>query len=466
MRTLTLTVDANLRFAEAAVPPAMIAELARRLTIPNPEDPRRPLARGVQVADGGVCVPRGALRIVTEVAGGFGFKLEQHKSFPVASATGDHWPVCPSLRPYQAAAVDAIHERVQGAVVIPCGGGKTHVGVATIARLRRRSLVLVHTRDLTTQWCERLAAAGANPGVVAQGEDRSADITVALIQTLLQWDEARRDAFLSRFGLLILDEAHHVAAPTFSDIVGRCPARFRVGLTATPIRPDGLSDLLAWTFGPVIHTTTTQELSAAGLRVAVSLSRLITDFKADLPEQDSERAWIEVQAKLATDAPRLEAVAAEVARRAQAGHSVLCLGHRVAICHAIADRVTGFGVQARALVGDVPGRMRSQILTHARSGQLPVIVGTSLADEGLDVPVLSCLVLAWPTSATGVGRMEQRVGRIARPHDGKPPCVVVDVDDVQCGMLHAMWRKRQPVLRRILHLDTRSPQGYPDRRAS
>jgi superfamily II DNA or RNA helicase len=103
-------------------------------------------------------------------------------------------------------------------------------------------------------------------------------VTVAVIQALVRWEPSKLDAFLGGFGLLILDEAHHVAASTFHSVVDRCPARYRLGLTATPEREDGLTALLDLFLGAPLVTVTHDELVAAGVLTVPDIHSVETDF--------------------------------------------------------------------------------------------------------------------------------------------------------------------------------------------
>lgn len=446
--TIQAKLGAAVELPVAALPSGALREILAAYTVTS-DGGERVTSVCAAATEGGILrTPRGSTGKLRHVLRRYGVELELSSGTtkaPSEKITADP----PQLRDYQKQAVQALVECRQGAVVIPCGGGKTHVGVAAIATLKQRSLVLCHTRDLLGQWIDRLNAIGICPGVVEGGKDSSEDVTVALIQTLCGWSPRLLDSWLARWGLLILDEAHHVAAQTFSDVVGRCPALYRIGLTATPVRQDGLSDLLYMHFGQAIHTTTAQELRERGLRVDVRVEELRTPFSASLTKGDSEQAWQDAQEALMGCSRRVDTIAHSIAQRAQDGHSVLCLGQRVDYCTAIAQRVNALGVRAEALTGQIPTARRRRLLDEARDGTLRVTVATSLADEGLDVPRLSCLYLAWPASAKSEGRLEQRVGRIARPCAGKPYATVVDVHDHHVPMLSAMWRKRQPVLRAI-----------------
>jgi superfamily II DNA or RNA helicase len=136
--------------------------------------------------------------------------------------------------------VDKLAKVTQGTVVIPCGGGKTRVGMGAIARLRTPALILVHTLDLAEQWLGELRdKLDVAAGLIGDGEECPAPVTVAVIQALVRWEPAKLDAFLGGFGLLILDEPHHVAASTFRSSSTGVP---RATASASRQRPSARTD--------------------------------------------------------------------------------------------------------------------------------------------------------------------------------------------------------------------------------
>jgi superfamily II DNA or RNA helicase len=146
-----------------------------------------------------------------------------------------------SLRDYQTEAVGKLVRITQGYLVMPCGSGKTRTALGAIARLRTPTLVLVHTTDLAAQWRQEIRnELGVEAGLIGSGQARVAPITVGLVQALVRWPLPRLDAYLSTLGFLVVDELHHCPAVTFRQIIDRCPARYRLGLTATPEREEGL----------------------------------------------------------------------------------------------------------------------------------------------------------------------------------------------------------------------------------
>jgi superfamily II DNA or RNA helicase len=109
------------------------------------------------------------------------------------------------------------------------------------------------------------------------------------------------------------------------------------------------------------------------------------------------------------------------------GHVVLVLVKLVEHARKLADMLTASGLWAQALVGEMPAKERAAVLDDLRAGCLDVVCATSLADEGLDAPRLSAVVLASPTK--NAGRTLQRIGRALRPCENAPDPVVVDVVD-------------------------------------
>jgi superfamily II DNA or RNA helicase len=440
-------VDAGLSFESGQVSAKFVERLRRALSLENPQVRARErlgLRRAsaetlcfLQEVDGRVRLPRGAVHVLRREAE----LAELPLVFDDARVLPTERLELPdvALRDYQARAVQALARVTQGTVVLPCGGGKTRVALGAIARLRTPTLVLVHTLDLAEQWRSELSERlRVSAGLVGAGEVSQAPVTVALIQALAQWPRALLEPFLAQFGLLILDEAHHVAASTFHSIVDHCPARYRLGLTATPEREDGLTPLLELFLGRPLLVVTHDELVVAGVLTVPSIRTITTDF--DFPYRSAED-YSRLLGAVAVDATRNRAIVEAVVNEATAGHTCLVLSGRVEHCEQLAEGVRAKGASAAALTGKVGREQRKALLDDAREGRLQVLVATSLADEGLDLPRLSRVFLAFPGRSRG--RTIQRLGRLMRPHPSKQTAVLFDFVD-----------KRVPILRRH-HLERR-----------
>jgi superfamily II DNA or RNA helicase len=362
---------------------------------------------------------------------------DDRRAYPEVS-----WAGLPTLglRPDQAAVVEKAVKVTQGFVVAPCGSGKTMCGLGVIARLRTSALVLVHTVDLAEQWRTRIKDfLGLETGLVGAGDETVKPISIALVQSLWRWSEEKVKALLEQFGLLIVDEAHHVAARTFSQIVDRAPARYRIGLTATPERADGLSALLELFLGNRLATLSHEELVAAGVLTLPTVRTVETDFTYVYSGPDD---FARMLSALAEDEARNALVVDTIVGELQGGHLGLALSGRVEHCHKLAGDLTARGLTAEVLTGDVSRRERRAILEAARDRKLDVVVATTVADEGLDIPALTRVFLTFPSRSRG--RTEQRLGRLMRPHPGKTGAVLVDFVDHRVPILrrHHLERRR------------------------
>lgn len=345
------------------------------------------------------------------------------------------------LRPYQSAALDAAMSVGGGVVRAPCGAGKTVIGLAAVAAVGRRALILVHTLDLAKQWRARLKTqlGVASVGMIGGGkDDREHPVVIATIQTLARWDWWDLLAFGKGFGLVVLDEAHHAPAATFTAVLSALPARVRIGLTATPEREDGLTDLLWWSFGREVYGIDHAALLRSGALVLPDLRVVRTGWA---PGEADGVPWHEQIAALVDDADRHALLIGEVRALLDDGRRVLVLSERVEHCEQLATELGG-----RALTGKKKAATRAEIIAAAHEGSLRLVCGTTVADEGLDIPGLDAVVLATPCKA--LGRIEQRIGRIMRPDAGKRRPIVVDfVDD--WGPLLGQARKRRQVYARL-----------------
>lgn len=444
-------VDSALTINKNDMPTKLLERLYRALSFPNPAYLKRQrlgLRQGdeletlcfVKEKDGKVRLPRGAIDALRDVASANGFAIRcndvrvlPHFKIQVSRHL--------SLRDYQQIAVDKLTKVTQGTVVIPCGGGKTRVGLGAIAHLQTPTLVLTHTLDLAEQWrFELFDKLGIEAGFIGDGEVFKRPVTIAIVQALIRWEQSKLDALLKDFGLLIVDEGHHIAANTFHAIVDRCPARYRLGLTATPEREDGLTPLLDLFLGKRLLSISHQELVDKGVLTLPEVRCIKTEFTYD--RYHDAKDYAAMLTSLAFDEHRNRLIVDHVVSEAKAGHVCLILSGRVEHCKWLAKAVTKQGVTAAALTGILKRENRKEILDSARAGKLLVLVATSIADEGLDLPRLSRVFLAQPSRAQG--RTIQRIGRLMRPHPDKPNAILFDFVDEKVPLLrrHHVERKK------------------------
>lgn len=343
------------------------------------------------------------------------------------------------LRPEQKTACRTAFGSDSGVVVGPCGSGKTQMGLALVAAWRQPALWLVHTTDLARQALERAQSLFDLPpsafGLIGDGKEHiGTHLTVATVQTLVRRD--LRD-LEPHFGTVVIDEAHHTPAATFLQVVQSIPARYRLGLTATPDRPDGLGPAMLAVLGPITGHLTTTALAAAGRVLVPSVRQIPTRFRWAYGGD-----YAALLSALCADADRNAQIAAAVAAEARRGHLCLVLTERVDHARALAAalEVAAPEIPSAVLTGEATARQRAATLDGLRSRALRVLFATKLADEGLDVPALDRLFLT--TGGRAAGRVAQQVGRAMRTAEGKAPPVVFDFCDLRVGVLAAQARAR------------------------
>ena len=347
----------------------------------------------------------------------------EHASFEFVGSLRDE------LR--QREAVDAVRktwlESGGGAVLaLPTGFGKTTVALFLAASLRKKTLVLVAKNFLKDQWAERAATFVPAARVsFVQGPlwDDSGDIVIAMMQTIAS--RRPKKTFGDRFGLVIVDEAHHVAADVLGKTMFACCAKRVLGLSATPERKDGLTSIVHLYLGPLAFRVAIRH--ASHVRVETILYES-PRYSFPMPlNRRGDVDYARVMNLIAADADRTAIVVDAVRRVSENRDGTLVLSHRREHCTAIAEGLLAKGIDAAVYVGGTKGAPPSS----------RVVVATySLVSEGYDDPRLSALVLATPASD-----VVQACGRIMRGH-GREDRVIVDVADA-FGIARGQHAKRK-----------------------
>ncbi len=185
----------------------------------------------------------------------FGPVRASTRNVPQTDAT--YWEFAGSIRPAQEPVVHSFlkPEPHDGILSLQTGGGKTVCALYIAAQLRLPTLVLVHNTFLRDQWIERIQAflPSARIGSV-QGETldtENKDIVVGMLQTI-SMKEFASDTF-AQFGLVIVDECHHIASEAFSQAIPKLTSKYMLGLSATPERKDRLMHVINWCLGPILY---------------------------------------------------------------------------------------------------------------------------------------------------------------------------------------------------------------------
>jgi superfamily II DNA or RNA helicase len=344
-------------------------------------------------------------------------------------------------RPFQTEALEAFRRaNGRGVVVLPTGAGKSHLAVLAIADRRRATLVVVPTLDLVRQWYDLLRTSfGTDVGVVGGGSHELRELTVTT------YDSAylHMQYFGARFGLVVFDECHHLPSGTYQLAAELCLAPFRLGLSATPERPDGREIELDRLIGPVIYRKDIVELSGDYLaeyetvRIAVELSaaeraeyaeqrKVYTDFlRAQGIRMGRQSGWSEFVQRAARSSAGRRAFEAYLRQRelslAASGKleslERLLDQHRAEqVLIFTQDNATAYEVSRRFLIPVITHQTkvkeRSDILERFSRREYGAIATSKVLNEGVDVPDASVAIVI--SGSGSVREHVQRLGRILR----------------------------------------------------
>lgn len=343
------------------------------------------------------------------------------------------------LRPYQKEALDAIVNAESNGitkqlVVLPTGAGKT-ILFSQLPSIRRNSmpmLVLAHREELLHQAKEKILSANSNLTVaIEQAENKAGkvDVVVASVATLgrnntpriLEYDK-------SYFKTIIIDEAHHAAAPSYKRIVEYFNAPFVLGVTATPQRSD--STRLTDVFQEIVYYKSIQDLIEQGWLCPLVGYRVNT--KTDISRVELQNGEYN-QSQLEDEVNNPERNAGIVAAYNSLAAYTKTIVFAAGVNHAgtLAKEFEKNGTSVRVIVGTTPSDERRQTLSDFRSGKVHVIVNVGVLTEGFDEPSLQTIILAKPTRSTLL--YTQIVGRGTRLFPGKPHCTIIDISDTTKG---------------------------------
>lgn len=346
-----------------------------------------------------------------------------------------------SLEPIQQRAVDVLAKHDLGVLVAPPGTGKTVMANALIAHHRVPTLVLCDRQELVDQWrghlTTHLGLAADQIGQLGAGRKRlSGVVDIATIQSLARREEPW-EAFVG-YGLVVVDECHHLPAVSFEATVRRAAVPRWLGLTATPYRRDGLEGILAMQCGPVRHEISLRSTAAALLRLELIVHETLSDPVPveNPPIQDVLRG-------IAEDEERNAMVCADVLSALAERRNCLVLTQRTDQIDRFVQRLAAGGASPLVLRGGLGKKARATVrdaLSQDGDGGTVLIATASYLGEGFDWPALDTLFLAFPLAWKG--RVVQYVGRLLRAHEGKDRVQVHDYVDVLVPVLARMHQKR------------------------
>lgn len=365
------------------------------------------------------------------------------------------------LREDQQAALDALSSYDNGVLSATTAFGKTVVGAAMIAEKHVNTLILVHRHQLMEQWQERLASfldikeilpeppskRGRKKnrsliGLYGAGKDtRGGIIDIAMMQSLGSEEEIK--SWIGDYGMVIVDECHHVPAVSFEQVLKMVRAKYMYGLTATPTRQDGHHPILSMYLGSIRYRVDAKEQALKRPFDHMMIPRF-TSSTFRIQQEDKTPAIGQYYTQIMEDDLRNHQIIDDVLACNRENRNCLLLSERTRHVKELAAMLAGQGQSAIILLGGKSNAETAKQLSAIRNvpqdHPLVICATGKYIGEGFDEPRLDTLFLTMPISWHGT--LAQYAGRLHRLHEGKREVRVYDYIDTSSEMLERMYHKR------------------------
>jgi len=341
---------------------------------------------------------------------------------------------------YQKEALEYFTNQNQGILVAPPGSGKTIMGLALITNKLQPALIITHRKQIYNQWLDRIEDFLKIPKreigqYVSAKKTVKNPVTVAMIQTLAKAPDLK--AVASQFGLVLVDECHHMPAKTFRDVITQFSPRYLYGLTATPTRKNNDEKLIFVYLGDVLHTVlkdyNQQTTTPPKLKLIIQETNLSVPFSIGV-------AQFPVLSKILTfDSSRNQMIVEDILKEAKSGKKCLVLTERK-------DHAEALGLYLKkdfeviTLTGTLVPSKRREKEKQVAGGHFQILIATGqLLGEGTSLKNIDCLFLVYPFSYEG--KLIQYIGRIQ--HGKANIRTIYDYRDKNVEYLEKLFKKRQ-----------------------
>ena len=354
-----------------------------------------------------------------------------------------------TLYDYQQEAVKDILVEDNGVLVAPPGAGKTIMGIDIITKLKQPTLILVHKKQIYSQWLQRIENFTGIPKkevgqVCSNKKTIGKKITVAMLQTLSNVDDFAKDLGLDNIGLVLVDECHHIPAKTFRKVITKLNPYYLYGFTATPKRKNNDEKLIYTFLGKILHTVSnnfgsqnrnkeTEIENNTKTELIIKNTEINVPFKVKIDN-------FQILSKIITfDSDRNQLIVDDIIKEAINGNKCLVLTERKEHVEVLSYYLKG-QYEVITLTGDLTGKQKNERLKQIESGNFQILIATGqLIGEGSDFPCLNCLFLVYPFSFEG--KLIQYIGRIQRGQNSNG--TIYDYRDIKIGYLEKFYKQRE-----------------------
>lgn len=359
------------------------------------------------------------------------------------------------LRDEQMSAAEAMLQHNIGVLSATTAFGKTVIASYLIGERKTNTLILVHTQSLMTQWKKALSqflkfniktpekAKGRRKqnspiGVIGAGKNTlNGIVDVAVMQSLIAGDEVK--TLVRDYGMIIVDECHHVSAVNFEKVLKFANAKFVYGLTATPKRQDGHQPIIFMQCGPIRYKVDAKA-QAEKRNFEHYLIPRFTAFRSS----SLDKSVTELYKELAENQFRNQYITSDILEALNNKRTPIVLTERREHVLALEKMLSSQCKNVVTLVGTPSQKKRREALEKLRSisneEQMVIIATGKYVGEGFDLPRLDMLFLALPISWEG--KVAQYAGRLHRDYPGKKDVRIYDYVDIHVPILERMYQKR------------------------
>lgn len=379
-------------------------------------------------------------------------------------------------RDEQLDAINALMPYSNGVLSATTAFGKTVTAAVLIARRKTNTLILVHSKALLMQWHERLSEfldidfteeeiskkRGRKKAFSPVGcLDSTSNtlhgvIDIALMQSCFENDEVK--PFVKEYGMVIVDECHHVSSITFENVLKHVTAHYVYGLTATPIRKDGLQPIIFMQCGPIRFFADAK----AQIQKQSFQRYLVPRFTSYRPVTDDKQSFTALSQSLAESEIRNNLIIEDVLNVVAAGRTPIILTARTSHVELLAEMLKQHVANIIQLTGEGTAKNKRETLQKLqdipKDAPLVIVATGKYVGEGFDYPRLDTLFLALPISWKGL--VAQYAGRLHRENEGKKDVRIYDYIDIHEPVCKNMYRKRlkgySAIGYRVLSKDTQT----------
>ena len=429
---------------------------AQAMRLPIYDKPR--IICAAEERDGYLALPRCCEPDLTELleAAGTAYEIEDK----TCCGNGIRVEFKGELRPEQIPAAEALLAYNNGVLSATTAFGKTVIAAYLIGKRKVNTLVLVHTQALLNQWKKALSefleineTLPELPKKRGRKKERSligqlggsknnlsGFVDIAIMQSLISGDEVRD--LVKEYGMVIVDECHHVSAVSFEQVLKEVNAKYVYGLTATPTRQDGHQPIIHMQCGPIRYQV---DAKAQAERRPFEHA-VIPKFTSFAQPLTDETPWkiTDAYAVMQVSEERNKKIVVDVLNAVVKGRTPIVLTERYDHAKLLAEMLREKSPNVVLLSGKGTAKEKREILqglSQIPSDESLILVATGrYVGEGFDLPRLDTLFLAMPVSWKGT--LAQYAGRLHRNYEGKQEVLIYDYVDIRVPMLERMYHKR------------------------